>query len=307
MPNIKNLTLAVGFLVLAFGQAATAEWLHYANDVTQAQSASQKHNRALTLWATVPTEIADPTLCAFYESNHPKGNKGKVASRARIERADGSPTEMVEFGGEVTSNMYLDCRQVTAPIAAGDQVTFDFSFGKFARQRMKNDRSDFYSVNGVVSNFGMPSARAIPPGINPPPSGGRLRAATSMFVSERNRQRHPKELTQSLVMARDAANPVICAALGNVSHKPNKGRIITDVTILHQDGSETNMSFDGRVVNGIYAQCLPGPSLAAGDIVTYYHRFKGLPRLMFGGGFFDPVATYGIVSPDGIPMVRAGR
>jgi hypothetical protein len=186
-------------------------------------------------------------------------------------------------------------------------VTFDFSFKGLPKQRMGDGRADFYSVNGVVSSIAALGPRLIPPGVNPPASGGRLQAAISMFAAERDKQRHPKSLTQTVVVANDAALPVICSALGSVSEKANKGRVITTVTIRHQNGSETTLGLNGKVVDNIYSECRLGPSVIAGDEVVFEYRFRRLPKLRIDAGFFEAVATYGVVSPDGIPTLRATR
>jgi hypothetical protein len=298
-----NLALAALLVALVFSQAASAQWLHYTNGVTQASSAKQKHRGALTMWSVVPTDVANPTICAVYESNHPKQNRGRIESTARIDRADGS-SERLQFSGRVRENLSFECQPAAEPIAADDLVTFDFDFKGLPKQRLSQSRADFFSVNGIVSNLGAPGPRAIPPGVNPPPLGGEVHAAISMYAAERNRQRHPKTLTQSVVMGSDAASPVICSALGNIAERANKGRVVTAVTVMHQDGSETSLSFNGRVVNNIYSECQIGPSLVAGDIVRFEYLFKRLPKLRVEGGFFDVAATYGIVSPDGIPMIR---
>ncbi len=301
MPRTKSLTAAALLLGLVLSQAATAEWLHYANVVHQADSAKQKHPRTLTLWTVLPTEVGTPTLCSAYETNHPKENKGNIASTARIDRADGS-TETLEFSGEVSGGLYFECQSAADPIAVGDLVTFDFDFDKFPRQKMKGARSDFFSVNGIVSNAGQISLRTVPPGVNPPDSGGQVYASNSLFAAESDKQRYPKTLTQSVVMAHDAESPVLCAGYSNVTAKANKGRIITAVVVMHRDGSVTDLSFEGRVADNIYAECQEGPSLIEGDAVMFNHVFRGLPRR-----FWDTGTAYGVVSSDGTPTLRANR
>jgi hypothetical protein len=134
-----------------------------------------------------------------------------------------------------------------------------------------------------------------------------VEAAISMFAAERDRHRYPKSLTQTVVVANNAALPVICSALGSVSEKANTGRLITAIAIRHQNGAEMILGLNGKVVDDIHSECRLGPSLVAGDEVVFDYTFKRIPKLRIDAGFFEAVATYGVVSPDGIPTLRATR
>lgn len=297
MKRPQTLLLAILCATLTLAPAAEAGWMTFASSVLQAKNNGQKHPETLSQMLIVRRDSPNARICATYLNTSDQKAKGRVVTKAGVVREDGS-IDTYSFAGPVRGGSYVKCKPA-GRLREGDMVLFDFELKGMSRLR----RDDIVEINGVVSTAGVPPIERH--GLVPPGDGGWVHAANSVFLPDKNRQKHPEALERMVTMPRDADKPQVCTAYSREGGKKKNGRVVTTAKILRQDGAQETVKFVGPVRNRSYLECKPIGNLLEGDAVTFEFELKGMDRLQRESKKNSDLADiYGAVSTAGEPLFQ---
>ena len=100
----------------------------------------------------------------------------------------------------------------------------------------------------------------------------------------------------------DAENPLICGAYATNALVANRGNVSMTASIERADGTVEALKLKGPVDRGLFFDCVSAEGdIAAGDVVTFAFKFKGMPRLIRGDERVDFFDVNGIVTTAGEP------
>ncbi len=296
MKKPANLLLGILCAILALAPAAEASWMTFASSALQAKNNGQKHPDTLSQMLIVRRDSPGARICATYLNASDQKAKGRVVTRAGVAHEDGS-IDTYTFAGPVRRGSYVKCKPA-GRLVPGDMVFFDFTFKGMSKLR----RDDIVEINGVVSTAGVPQIERH--GLVPPGDGGWVHAANSVFVPDKNRQKHPEALERMVSMPRDADEPELCTAYSRDGGKKG-GRVVTTAKILRVEGAQETVRFAGPVRKGSYLACKPIGDLAEGDAVSFAFELKGMARLQRESKKNAEMADiYGAVSTAGEPVFQ---
>ena len=136
-----------------------------------------------------------------------------------------------------------------------------------------------------------------------------LHFANSVFRAEVTLQKHPARLEQTIVMPRDASDPLICAAYDNNFKKKNSGKVTTRVHHSRDLQTVGRFELQGNVRRNSSVECRPIGNLESGDVLVFEYQFERLPKLRTQRKRTDYfsvhtlVSTAGAVCSTGVPPV----
>lgn len=320
-----SLHRALGLLSLTLALAAPADaaWFYAVNSTFQPRAASESHPGALSQALVVPHDAVRPEICVAYNNSAGNGKQGRIVTLVRITEPGGEdlfglPIDPVvthmSLSGGVSRNSYLNCR-VAPDLEAGDIVEFEHDFLGMPKLREDAKGIDFAEVSGVVSDVGEPTVWTAPLGFRlprgnspnglvPPAKGGWYHAVNSVFQAERDGQKQPRRLIQTLVVPQAAKKPRVCAAYSNMSANAGKGRLLTAVRVDRVDGRTETLKLVASVRQNRALSCRQVADLEAGDLVRFTFFLKGAPRLGKVKQIVEFADLTGAVSSAGEPAFR---
>ncbi len=323
MSTTRCSLLLVALLALALVSPTQAAWFHVSHSVYQPRADAEGHPTAVTQMLVMPHDAVRPQVCVAYNNTAEAGGKGRIVSRIRIitpggEDLFGLPIEPVirplSLAGGVSRNSYLNCRLV-GDMKAGDIVEFEHDFKGMPKLTNDAGEIDFAEINGIVSDAGKPTIWSaplgfrLPQGNSPnglvaPARGGWFHSSNSVLQADRNLQKQPKRLVQTMVVPEPARRPTVCSGYSNMSHNANKGRLLTTVLVDRVDGGTQTVKLRSNVRDNFALSCKQLADLEAGDMVRFIFQLKGMPKLGKVDQTIEFADLTGAISTAGEPSFR---
>ena len=287
--------LVLSLLIVTFGSvtAAQAGWVHYSTSMNQ-PAKNLKHTATLEQMLIVPVDVAEAQVCVFYSNTTSKKNKGRVVAEARMFDTDGEEI-VLKYAGGVNKNAYEKCKAGPA-LEAGSTVYFSYEFKGMPRVLGKQDQ--YFEVAGVVSDSGEPEFDRVPVRSTDADETGWIHSASSLFFNDKETEKHPAKLSQTLVLTTEAASSKVCVAYANTLADGKRGKVTSTINVVRADGTE-KLKLTGGVSNNIYENCKDLGDVGQAEMVTWDMELKNFPRLRGEGSSKDFVDINAVVSTAG--------
>ena len=131
----------------------------------------------------------------------------------------------------------------------------------------------------------------------------------TVIQAQQKKEKHVRELTQTLVMPFDAPDGgMVCGSYGSTLAKGSRGTVQVDIEIQRADDVETH-SVSEKVSNNAMSECVDTGPLEVGDVVIFDFLFKNFPKMSGTEARRDIVEISGAVTTfdrPGLPTTGAG-
>jgi hypothetical protein len=138
-----------------------------------------------------------------------------------------------------------------------------------------------------------------------------LHVARSVFTAEKNKQRHPELLTQTITINQEVPVPRVCIAYENTSKK-SQGHGGADILLERVDGTQEEIRLSNEVRDDseragkrTFVKCTKADQLAdlvPGDMLVFEYSFENMLRLRRKGDTIDRVIVNSVAVADGFPL-----